>query len=242
MANTKVTSLTELAATPADDDVLYLVDVSNTADDAAGSSRKLKAKYFAKTAGVEATITGGGTIALAGYTLTVPKTGSALMTSDYTAADVLAKLLTVDGAGSGVDADLLDGVNLATIQAYALVQNIPIIIEVINSNVTTYTATNAGGVYLDGSKVPSTLKVYLYAKMLVSSAGTGYLQLYNETDSAAVTGGELTTTSTSPTWVTSGDLRTNLASGLKRYNIQYKHSVGGGDFVIGYQALLVITP
>jgi hypothetical protein len=32
-----------------------------------------------------------------------------LATSAYTAADVLAKLLTVDGAGSGIDADLLDG-------------------------------------------------------------------------------------------------------------------------------------
>lgn len=32
-----------------------------------------------------------------------------LAASSYTAADVLAKLLTVDGAGSGVDADLLDG-------------------------------------------------------------------------------------------------------------------------------------
>jgi hypothetical protein len=30
-------------------------------------------------------------------------------TEEYTAADVLAKLLTVDGAGSGLDADLLDG-------------------------------------------------------------------------------------------------------------------------------------
>lgn len=32
-----------------------------------------------------------------------------LNASDYTAADVLAKLLTVDGTGSGLDADLLDG-------------------------------------------------------------------------------------------------------------------------------------
>lgn len=32
-----------------------------------------------------------------------------LATASYTAADVLAKLLTVDGAGSGLDADLLDG-------------------------------------------------------------------------------------------------------------------------------------
>jgi hypothetical protein len=34
--------------------------------------------------------------------------------ASYTAADVLAKLVTVDGAGSGLDADLLDGLNSAT--------------------------------------------------------------------------------------------------------------------------------
>ena len=34
---------------------------------------------------------------------------SKLASASYTAADVLAKLLTVDGAGSGLDADLLDG-------------------------------------------------------------------------------------------------------------------------------------
>jgi hypothetical protein len=34
--------------------------------------------------------------------------------ASYTAADVLSKLLTVDGAGSGLDADTLDGLNSAT--------------------------------------------------------------------------------------------------------------------------------
>lgn len=34
-----------------------------------------------------------------------------LNSSSYTAADVLAKLITVDGAGSGLDADTLDGIN-----------------------------------------------------------------------------------------------------------------------------------
>jgi hypothetical protein len=38
---------------------------------------------------------------------------SKLDSSSYTAADVLAKLLTVDGAGSGLDADTLDGLNSA---------------------------------------------------------------------------------------------------------------------------------
>lgn len=37
--------------------------------------------------------------------------GQKLDAVDYTAADVLAKLLTVDGAGTGLDADLLDGLN-----------------------------------------------------------------------------------------------------------------------------------
>lgn len=37
-----------------------------------------------------------------------------LETSAYTAADVLSKLLTVDGSGSGLDADLLDGYNQDT--------------------------------------------------------------------------------------------------------------------------------
>ena len=34
--------------------------------------------------------------------------------ASYTAADVLAKLITVDGAGSGLDADLLDGLSTAS--------------------------------------------------------------------------------------------------------------------------------
>lgn len=40
-----------------------------------------------------------------------------LNTSSYTAADVLAKLLTVDGSGSGIDADLLDGQSAAAFAA-----------------------------------------------------------------------------------------------------------------------------
>ena len=39
--------------------------------------------------------------------------GRYVLLSSYTAADVLAKLKTVDGSGSGLDADLLDGVHLA---------------------------------------------------------------------------------------------------------------------------------
>lgn len=40
--------------------------------------------------------------------------GARLPTSSYTAADVLTKIKTVDGVGSGLDADLLDGLNSAS--------------------------------------------------------------------------------------------------------------------------------
>ena len=66
-------------------------------------------------------ITGSGTLTLSG-TLAVANGGTgatsagaaltalgALASSSYTAADVLSKVLTVDGAASGLDADLLDG-------------------------------------------------------------------------------------------------------------------------------------
>lgn len=40
--------------------------------------------------------------------------GNRLLSSTYTAADVLTKVKTVDGTGSGLDADLLDGLNSST--------------------------------------------------------------------------------------------------------------------------------
>ena len=40
--------------------------------------------------------------------------GSRLLSSDYTASDILTKIKTVDGTGSGLDADTLDGLNAAS--------------------------------------------------------------------------------------------------------------------------------
>lgn len=50
----------------------------------------------------------------ANFTNLNTEVGTKLDTATYTAADVLTKLLTVDGSGSGIDADLLDGRNSAT--------------------------------------------------------------------------------------------------------------------------------
>ncbi len=43
--------------------------------------------------------------------------GNRLLSSTYTAADVLTKVKTVDGTGSGLDADLLDGLNSSSTNA-----------------------------------------------------------------------------------------------------------------------------
>jgi hypothetical protein len=48
------------------------------------------------------------------FTALNTEVGTKLASSSYTAADVLSKLLTVDGTGSGLDADTLDGLNSAT--------------------------------------------------------------------------------------------------------------------------------
>jgi len=40
--------------------------------------------------------------------------GTRLLSSDYTASDVLTKIKTVDGTGSGLDADTLDGLNTSS--------------------------------------------------------------------------------------------------------------------------------
>ena len=56
-------------------------------------------------------VTGGGnaitSASISGHSLTLTKGSTFLLSSQYTAADVLAKLKTVDGAGSDLDADIL---------------------------------------------------------------------------------------------------------------------------------------
>jgi hypothetical protein len=72
------------------------------------------------------TLTDPATFATAAHTHAIADTtglqaalDAKLASADYTAADVLAKLLTVDGAGSGIDADLLDGQSSAAFAAAA---------------------------------------------------------------------------------------------------------------------------
>ena len=50
----------------------------------------------------------------ANFTNLNTEVGTKLTATDYNASDVLTKLKTVDGSGSGLDADLLDGLNTSS--------------------------------------------------------------------------------------------------------------------------------
>lgn len=68
-----------------------------------------------------------------------------LNSSAYTAADVLAKVKTVDGAGSGLDADLLDGQSSAYYRNYNNLTNKPTIPQFVSQVITgTGAATDLG--------------------------------------------------------------------------------------------------
>lgn len=69
-------------------------------------------------AGSAAAAASGAASALASHVAAANPHTVYLLSAAYTAADVLAKLLTVDGAASGLDADLLDGLSsLAFVKA-----------------------------------------------------------------------------------------------------------------------------
>lgn len=87
----KITELAALSA-PAGSDILPAVDISDATGDANGTTKRITLDQIVSFSGVAAK----------------------LDASAYTASDVLAKLKTLDGAGSGLDADFLDGFNSAT--------------------------------------------------------------------------------------------------------------------------------
>jgi hypothetical protein len=78
--------------------------------------------------------------------------GTKLTATDYTAADVLTKIKTVDGAGSGLDADTLDGLNSATANT---VSTIVARDSSGNFSAGTITATNFSGTHTGAAAITS---------------------------------------------------------------------------------------
>ena len=133
MSDTKTSGLSALAATPATGDLFMVVDVSDTTMAATGTNKYLAASYVVSLDRAE-TLTNKtlttpviGDFTNAGHSHTNSAGGGQLdhgtaltglgdddhpqyeLESNNTGAAILAKLLPVDGAGSGLDADLLDG-------------------------------------------------------------------------------------------------------------------------------------
>lgn len=110
MADTKLTDLTALEATPAIDDVIYIADIS------AGSagSRKIESVWFLRTDGSVALLTGGGTIDLGGYTFAIPGDGTAI-TSDAVQTLTNKTLGTPSIAGGTIDGAIITGGTVGTV-------------------------------------------------------------------------------------------------------------------------------
>ena len=94
MANKKVTALTELTSA-AQDDVLYIVDTSDTSGGASGTSKKIEVGNLGGSGTVTSVATGtglsGGPITTSG---TVSLANTAVSAGSYTSADI-----TVDAQG-----------------------------------------------------------------------------------------------------------------------------------------------
>ncbi len=71
----------------------------------------------------DTTYTAGTGITLTGTEFQLTDTNAKLNASAYTAADVLTKIKTVDGTGSGLDADTLDGVQASGFISTSLTQS-----------------------------------------------------------------------------------------------------------------------
>ena len=65
---------------------------------------------------------------------------------------------------------------------------------------------------------------YYFEATLKTSAGTGYADLYNDSDNASITSSEVTTTSTSYTRVRSSDITSNMPSAAKTMDTRLKNS------------------
>ena len=92
-----------------------------------------------------------------------------LTAASYTAADVLAKLITVDGSGSGLDADLLDGYNQDTANTINTIVRRDASGNFAANNIT---ATTFSGTFSGVAAITSG-SITLTTSLAIGSGGTG---------------------------------------------------------------------
>lgn len=142
-------------------------------------------------------ITSGKPTTLAGYGIL-----DALLASSYTAADVLAKLKTVDGSGSGVDADTVDGKDSTAFALNNDYVHVPgYAVATGSANVYAVTLSPAPTAYIDGMCV--------VVKINVTSTGASTLNVNSL--------GAKTILDSLGNVITSGGLKVGLPYAL-RYN------------------------
>lgn len=127
---------------------------------------------------IGAAATGGGphTHAIADVTGLQTALDAKLPSASYTAADVRAKLLTVDGAGSGVDADLLDGLHLTDIMPVHSSRDFPlgtlIRTDIATSASTPFLIEIKGNAYSTaGLPFDIALQGYIYQSSIIAAGG-----------------------------------------------------------------------
>lgn len=203
----KLSEFGELDAVPSAGDMLAILDVSDTSQAASGTLKRIDADRAAWTNGNLTTITGGGTIELGGFTLTVPKTGSVAMTADlitYGHFPFYFPWVMMPVAGS-----MSPAIPAASSTTYTTLLGV--------------SPTSRYETVFNVSNLPSNATVKLRVRMMVSAASTGSVQM-QMTNGSAITGSEVTTTSTSYAWVTSGDIKANLNAGATTYRLAVKNS------------------
>lgn len=143
MANVNITDLTALTD-PATADEIEIYDAS------ASQNKRLALSYLVRTAGNGAQITGGGAIALGGYTLTVPATGTAALLA--TAQTFTAAQAFGTGASGGQVA--IKAASASTIGLYVSTASSPTanIAEFANNGTTKASIATTGELVIPGMR------------------------------------------------------------------------------------------
>lgn len=245
VADTKVSALGSLSAQPASNDLLPIVDVSDTTQAASGTTKKIVSAYFAQTNGSVATITGGGTISLGGFTLTVPATGTAALrgvANTFTGANTFTTNLNTFTGGivsnpvstsvSGINITSPSGASAAavTINSADLGSGYNYILIGRNSN----GSTPASGWIRITGKTNNDNDLWVD-----SSATPGILRIGNGTTSSTDTGGSVVGAQTSSLdqkdvieEVTDYDAALSVIENTPLFRFRYKDGrLGGGEYL-----------
>lgn len=229
MADTKLSALDEYDALPAADDLLYIIDVSDTSDDPDGTNFRIKAQRLAITDGNLVNFTGGGSIALAGFTLTAAQTGTISdLTTEQTFTNktlitpTIADLTNMvhdhtDAAGGGTGLHFFQYINIYSADTQGIFET-----DTSYDNDEEHNTS----IYINKSHLAADATVVLHAWLKGGASHSCLLELYNATTAAAVAGSELTHNTATLTLKSSGNLYAALAAGLNRYYIRCKSSDG----------------